>query len=45
MDFYTLPYKYDLTKEGDSNVYYKAKVEFNDKMIPLPVPWSNQDFY
>ena len=44
IDFYNLPYKYDLTQEGDSNVQYLAKVEFDCKAISLPEPWSNQDF-
>ena len=44
IDFYALPYKYDLTKEGDVDVKYKAKVEFNDKKSLLPVPWNNQAF-
>ena len=44
IDFYNLPYKYDLTQEGDSNVQYLAKVEFDSKAISLPEPWSNQDF-
>ena len=44
IDFYALPYKYDLTKEGDVDVKYKAKVEFNDKAPRLPVLWNNQAF-
>ena len=28
-NFYSLPYRYDLTPEGDKDVRYKAFVEFN----------------
>ena len=45
MNFYKLPYKFDLTKESDSGVKYKAIVQFDEKNITLPEPWNNQEFY
>ena len=45
MNFYKLPYKFDLTKESDSGVKYQAVVQFDEKNITLPEPWNNQEFY
>ena len=45
IDFFALPYKFDLTQESDSGVKYQAKVEFDDKKIPLPDPWNNRELY
>ena len=45
IDFFDLPYKFDLTQESDSGVKYQAEVIFEDKDIPLPEPWNNREFY
>ena len=45
IDFFDLPYKFDLTQESDSTVKYQAEVEFQDKNILLPDPWNNREFY
>ena len=45
IDFFDLPYKFDLTQESDSSVKYQAEVKFEEKSILLPDPWNNRDFY
>ena len=44
VDFLQLPYKYDQTPDGDSNVTYMADVTFNERKIALPQPWNNLEF-
>ena len=42
--FFDLPFKYDLTPEGDVNVKLNAIVIFNGQNIAIPQPWNNREF-
>ena len=44
LNFYELPYKYDLVPEGDPSVSCTATVKFNNNEIGIPDIWINREF-
>ena len=44
IDFYEMPYKYDLSPEDDPNKEFEVSVALNNKHIEIPGFWNNRTF-